>query len=104
MIPAAVALSLIGQVEEYSERSPFVVESPNYRFRGGETELNFETFNAGGSRGAAGWSLFASIIAIISQIAIYASCSLTIAEHYYATCSINVSSYMIVCMNVRIWP
>ena len=98
LIPAAIALSLIGQVEEYSE-SPFIV-----RFLGRDTEVNFETFDADGSWRAAGCSLFASILAIISQFAMYATCGLTCAKHYYhyykLICSITVSSY-IVCMNVH---
>ena len=94
LIPAAIALSLIGQLEEHSE-SPFIV-----RVGGGRTEVNFETFDAEGSWRAAGWSLFASILAMISQFAIYATCCLTFAKHYYVLiCFITVSRY-IVSMNI----
>ena len=88
LIPAARALSFISRVEEHRES-----------YYG----LNFEAFDADGSRGAAGWSLFASVVAIISQCAIYASCCIISAKHYHTlACSVTVSSYMSVYTNIHV--
>ena len=100
LIPAAVALAAISDVEEYIENydNETVLDDSYYDsyFRiGSFSEQSLETFDAGSARGAAAWSLFVSSIAILSPVGVCIACCYSVFEDHYVRYSIVVSLYNI---------